>query len=259
MPAQRIAIAAHKGGTGKTCTTLACAAALARRGKRCLIIDLDPQGHSTLGLGIEVGDQDRTLQDLFDRNRTPLTDLIRETHLPGLHIVPTDIRLEWATRYLYGEMKRHNLLRAALAPLLPSYDYILMDCPPSLGVLTELAVYTADFVLIPLQKEARARDALLDLLKFIQLVREEHPDDNGKPFERWRILLTRVDSRDAVANRLIDEDLKEWHDRILSTTIPKNTALTQAQIARTDIFTFDAHSPGAIAYDTLTDELLHHV
>ena len=143
MSATTISIATHKGGTGKTVTAMALGAALARAGKTCLLVDLDPQGHSTLGLGVEVGDNEPTLRDLFGEPPLPITRLIKETHIKGLHIVPSNIRLARVAQALYMRPKREELLRRGVAPMRGRYDFIVVDCPPSLGVLTETGIAAA--------------------------------------------------------------------------------------------------------------------
>ena len=251
MSATTISIATHKGGTGKTVTAMALGAALARAGKTCLLVDLDPQGHSTLGLGVELGDNDPTLRDLFSEPPLPINRLIKETHISGLHIVPSNIRLARVAQALYMRPKREELLRRGLAPIKARYDFIVVDCPPSLGVHTETVIAAADLVIIPCQMEARAADGLVDLLEVIGLIK-------GESFDAWRILLTKVDSRKSTTNQAVMAALEPWQAKILKTSIPQSEPLNQAQIERTDIFTFDGKSKGAVAYEALTQELLNN-
>ena len=145
-----IAVATHKGGTGKTITSMALSAALARAGKRTLLIDLDPQGHATLGLGVEVQENEPTLRDAFSESTTPLSAIRKTTHLPSLDVVPSDIPLERVTHHMYTRPKREDLLKKALELTLADYDFVVLDCPPSLGPLTETAVAAANLVVIPL-------------------------------------------------------------------------------------------------------------
>jgi len=160
-----IAIATHKGGTGKTVTAMALSAALARAGQTCLLVDLDPQGHSTLGLGVELAEGEPTLHACFSEPALPLSRVIRTTHLPGLHLAPANLRLARVAQALYMRPKREEVLRRACEPMAAQYAYIVLDCPPALGVLTEAALTAADLIVIPCQLEARAADGLVDLLE----------------------------------------------------------------------------------------------
>lgn len=249
MPATTISIATHKGGTGKTVTSMALGAALALAGKRCLIVDLDPQGHSTLGLGVELAENEPTLRDLFTDQPLPVATLIRKTEVAGLDILPSNLRLARTAQALYARRRREELLRPALQPLKDSYDFIVIDCPPSLGVLSEMGVAAADVIIVPCQMEARAADGLIDLLEVIH-------DLKGEAFTSWRILLTKVDHRKTVTNDAVMVSLEPWRERIFETQIPQSEPLNQAQMKRTDIFTFSPKSPGAIAYEALAQEIL---
>ena len=244
-----IAIATHKGGTGKTVTTMALGAALALTKNRTLLVDLDPQGHSTIGIGVELADSDLTIQDMFGDSPKPLSQIIRETHLPYLYIVPSSIRLARLTQSLYARPRREEILKRALSPVLSQYDFILIDCPPSLGVLTEAAIAAADTILIPCQMEARAADGLVDLLEVISIIK-------GEDFENWHIVLTRVDPRKSITNQAVRGALARWEHKIFKTFIPQSEPLNQSQIARTDIFSFEPKSAGAIAYKALARELV---
>jgi len=245
-----ISVATHKGGTGKTVTAMALASAFARVGKRILLVDLDPQGHSTLGLGIELSDNEPTLRDLLTETTTPIAKVIRTTHLEGLHLVPSNIRLERAAQVLYARPRREEVLRRALQPIARQYDYAIIDCPPSLSVLTESALAAADLILVPCQMEARAPDGLVDLLEVIGLIK-------GEKCSNWRILFTKVDSRRTVTNEAIRGALAAWQDKMLKTEVPQSEPLNQAQIQRTDIFTFDPKCKGATAYEALAQELMN--
>jgi chromosome partitioning protein len=145
--------------------------------------------------------------------------------------------------------KREELLKRGLAQVQDEYDFILIDLPPSLGVLTEGGVAAADLVIIPCQMEARATDGLVDLLDVIGIIK-------GEEFQNWRILLTRVDSRKSTTNQAVMAALEPWADKIFQTSIPQSEPLNQAQIERTDIFSFDPRSKGALAYEALTQEIL---
>jgi chromosome partitioning protein len=252
MPATTISIATHKGGTGKTVSAMAIGSALARGGKRTLLVDLDPQGHSTIGLGLELNDGAPTVRDVFADSAASVGRIIRQTHLDALDVLPSDIRLERASHLIYTRPKREEVLRRALQPVMGEYEYVVVDCPPSLGPLTESAIAAADIVIVPCQMEARAADGLIDLLEVVHIIK-------GDDFERWRILLTRVDNRRTVTNEVVLESLSQWKDKIFKTTIPQSEPLNQAQIQRTDIYTFDPKSKGAAAYQSLIETELRSV
>src|SRR5438132_1330406 len=154
-PMITIAIATHKGGTGKTVTAMALAAAFARAGSSTLLVDLDPQGHSTLGLGVDVGDDQPTLRELLIENRArPLVEIVTATKTPNLSMVPASIVAERNAQLLYMRPKREEVLRRALLKLYPSPAVVVIDCPPSLGPLTENGIAAADWIVVPCQMEA---------------------------------------------------------------------------------------------------------
>ena len=243
-----IAVATHKGGTGKTVTSMALSAALARAGKTTLLVDLDPQGHATLGLGVEVQEGEPTLRDAFSDPATPLIAIRKKTHIDALEVIPSDIRLERVTYHMYTRSKREELLNKALEPILSEYDFVVLDCPPSLGPLTETAIAAANLVVIPCQMEARAADGLVDVLELITLIK-------GHDFNIWRILITKFDARKSVTNEAVLAGLAPWENIMFATRIPQSEPLNQAQIQRTDIFTFDPKSSGAVAYESLAQEI----
>jgi chromosome partitioning protein len=243
-----IAVCTHKGGTGKTVTSISIAAGFADSGRRCLLVDLDPQGHSTLGIGVDPVDP--TLNDFFARYPgVPLRDVIQ--HAPArdhLDVAPSDLRLAWTAEGLAGRPKKEDLLRRALREVADDYDVIVIDTPPSLGVLTQNAVAAADFILIPAPAEARSANAIADILELVHLLK-------GENFTAYRVLLTRLDGRKSKTNAAVLTALLPWSCVILHTTIAQNEALNQAQMTGRDIFQFDPWSVGATAYRELITEL----
>ncbi|MAG69367.1 MAG: hypothetical protein CL471_03575 [Acidobacteria bacterium] len=201
MSATIVAIATHKGGVGKTVITMALSAAFARAGQPALVVDMDPQGHASIGLGVEVLDDELTLRDFFLDGSTPIDKLIRETHVKGLHVLPSNIRLAPVVQSLYMRPRREEMLRRGLASVRQHYSYVFIDCPPALGVLTETSLSAADLVIVPCQMEARAVDGLVDLLEMVSLIR-------GPSFDAWRILLNRVDTRKTVTNDAVMAELE---------------------------------------------------
>jgi chromosome partitioning protein len=247
-----IAIATHKGGTGKTVTAIALGAGLARAGKRVLLVDLDPQGHCSLGLGIELNDSELTLRDFFSEpSAFPLKKIIKETHLTNLFIAPATIRLAPVSQSLYMRTKREEILKKGLAPVQGDYDFILIDCPPTLGVLTESGIEASDLIIVPCRMDARAADGLVDLLDVIFTLK-------GEGFDRYRILITQYDSRKSVTNEAVMTQLAPWKDKFFKTLIPQSEQLNQAQMERTDVFTFDPKGRGALAYQELAKEIITH-
>ena len=243
-----IAVCTHKGGTGKTVTALTLAAGFAEAGRRVLLVDLDPQAHSTLGIGVDAAEP--TLKDFFERHPSvSLASIVRRA--PGherLDVAPSDLRLAWTAEALAGRPKREDLLRRGLKEVADKYDVVLIDTPPSLGVLTQNAVAAADFILIPAPAEARAANAIADLLELVHLLK-------GDAFNAYRILLTRLDSRKSRTNAAVLAALSPWESQILRTVIPQSEPLNQAQMARQDIFRFDPGCTGAASYRELITEI----
>ena len=249
-PSITIAVALHKGGVGKTVTALALSAGLARAGKRTLLVDLDPQGHSTIGNDIDLGPEDLTLRDHLTEPGKPLRDIVRPSPLhPKLWVLPASLRLAPAAQTLYTRIRREELLKRGLEPLQGDFEYIVIDCPPSLGPLVELGVAAADFIVLPSLMEARAAEALQDLLELVRLIK-------GPDFSAWRILRTRVDRRKTTTNMAVMSALEPWVGQMFETEIPQSEPLNQAQMARKDIYAFDPRSPGAIAYEAFVKEVM---
>ena len=250
MSAKIIAISQHKGGVGKTVTSLGISSCLARKGHKTLLVDLDPQNHSTLGIGIRLPNDAPTIRDLFTDRAIPVEQIIQSTHLDRLDLLPSSIRLEKTAQSLSTERMRHEILKQRLAPIYDQYEFVILDCPPSLGALTENAISAADLIVIPTQLEARAADSLVDLLEVISIFKGDK--------QNWGILLTRVDRRKKTTNPAIQAALSPWENRIFKTTIPQSEPLNQAQIAGTDIFNYSPASRGALAYEAFTQEILNH-
>lgn len=243
-----IAVCTHKGGTGKTVTAISLAAGFAESGRRCLLVDLDPQGHSTLGVGVNAVDP--TLNEYFSRYPAYLfNDVIQ--HAPSrdhLDVAPSDLRLAWTAEGLAGRPKKEELLRQGLQEVNDAYDIVVIDTPPSLGVLTQNAITAADIILIPAPAEARSANAIADILELIHILK-------GGLFRDYRVLLTKVDGRKSKTNAAVLEALMPWHGVILRTSIPQSETLNQAQMAGHDIFQFDPLGAGAAAYRDLIAEL----
>lgn len=247
-PARTIAIAAHKGGVGKTTTSLCLASALAHAGASTLLIDLDPQGHSTTGLGIDLPDDALTIRDVLVDPPADIERTVVGCAVPGLSVVPSTIRLARVEQWLYMRPRREEILKRAIKSVRRMFEWVIIDCPPSLGALTEMAVATSDLVVVPCRMEARASDGLEDLLELLALVR-------GEGWTSWKILRTQIDPRRSVTNQAVMTTLEPWTSRLLSTTIPQSEPLNQAQLARIDVYTFDPSCSGATAYTKLSKEI----
>jgi chromosome partitioning protein len=245
-----VCFATHKGGTGKTTSSINLAAGLARAGKSTLLIDLDPQGHSTLGMGVELDDDDINVADALSKRALPLADVIQTTATPGLDIAPSTLRLASVAESLSTMLKREERLARVLART-TRYEWIVIDCPPMLGVLTANAVAASNLVLVPCPTGARALDGLEDLLDLVYVLK-------GERYPHWRVLLTMVDPRKTVTQEIFQEQLRPFERMVLTTKILTNEALNQSQMARRDVYTFDPRSRGAANYEALTKELLRH-
>ncbi len=245
--ANKIAICTHKGGTGKTVTTLALAAGLARSGAHTLLIDLDPQGHCNPGLGVNM--EEPSIAYYFEKYpEVSLQDISQKTSVDNLEILPSSLDLAWQAESLGGKPRKEEFLRRGLNKMEAMYQWVIIDTPPSLGALTQNAVSAADLIIIPTVPEARAANAVTDMVNLIKVLR-------GDEFNNYRLLLTRVDSRKTAANAEARELIKPWKDRVFQTEIPQSEPLNRSQMRGKDIFDYDNASTGAQAYMRLIDEL----
>jgi chromosome partitioning protein len=248
-----IAVINQKGGTGKTTTTLNLGAALAYQGYRTLIVDLDPQGHTSIGIGIEPDTSAKSMSDILTVPKMRITEVVIPSYILGLDIAPAHIHLARAAEQVYSRVFREAILANALKDI--DYDFVLIDCPPSLGVLTTNALYACDFIAIPCQISRYSLDGLADLLTTVETVKSLTIEDLFQE-DLFRILLTMYDKRNSVTNEYILEQLKPYRDKTFATIIMKNEALNQAQIAQKAIFDYEPKSSGALDYLQLCLEFL---
>jgi chromosome partitioning protein len=247
---QTIACANQKGGVGKTTTVVNLAAYLALAGDRVLVVDLDPQGNATSGFGIERASLDTTLYDVILAD-TPLGNALQPTGIAGCSIVPASVSLAGADVELAGVDQRERRLAEVLQGASDGYDYVLIDCPPSLGLLTVNALTAADSVLIPTQCEYYALEGLTQLIATLNLVR-----DNLNPSLAIKgVVLTMFDTRTNLSADVAAEVRGHLGDAVFDTVIPRSVRLSEAPSFGLPIALYRADSRGAVAYAQLTDEL----
>jgi chromosome partitioning protein len=249
-----ISITNQKGGVGKTTTTINLGAALAELGKRVLIIDLDPQGNASTGLGIEVEDRTLTTYDLL-LGEVSLNDVIYPTNQAGLFIVPSTVDLSSADMELVSNEKRSFLLHDALRqPAMTEFqfDYILIDCPPSLNLMTVNAMVASDSVLIPLQSEFFALEGLSQLMLTIREVRSSA----NTSLRIEGIVLTMYDARNNLSQQVEQDARDNLGELVFKTIIPRNVRVSEAPSFAMPVITYDSASKGAGAYRALAKELL---
>ena len=249
-----IAVANQKGGVGKTTTTINLGAALAEKGRKVLVIDLDPQGNSSTGLGIDPEQRDYTTYDLLIED-VPLGQLILSTETPGVFLIPATVDLSSADIELVANEKRSFLLHDALRQVGMDrfdFDFILVDCPPSLNLLTVNAMVAAHSVLVPLQSEFFALEGLSQLMLTIREVRQTANPD----LRIEGVVLTMYDARNNLS-RQVEEDAREnLGDLVFATVIPRNVRVSEAPSFSQPVLAYDTLSKGAAAYRSLADEIL---
>ena len=246
-----IAIINQKGGVGKSTTAINLSAALGEMGKQVLLIDLDPQGNSSSGLGVEKSRVSRCIYDAL-LNDIPLTDIIIPDVSKGLDVVPATINLAGAEVELVSEMARENRLKDAIGPMRGRYDYIFIDCPPSLGLLTINALVAADKLLIPIQCEFYALEGVTKLLDSMKRVKSRL----NPSLDIYGVLLTMSDNRTTLSRQVSDEVRRFFGKIVFETSIPRTVKLSEAPSFGQPITQYDPTGKGAQSYIDLAKEVI---
>lgn len=247
-----IAIANQKGGVGKTTTSINLSAAMAASGKKILVIDTDPQGNTTSGFGIEKNDLENTIYELM-LSECSIKECILNDVIDGVSIIPSNVNLAAAEIELIGIDKKEFILKREVEWIKDSYDYIIIDCPPSLNLLTLNAMTTADSVLVPIQCEYYALEGLSQLIHTINLVKERlNPD-----LEMEGVVFTMFDSRTNLSAQVVENVKSHLNQKVYRTVIPRNIRLAEAPSYGQPINIYDPKSAGAESYLALAEEVIN--
>ncbi len=251
-PARVIAVCNQKGGVGKTTSTINLGASLAAYGRRVLLVDFDPQGALAVGLGVNPGQLERTVYDVLVDRHTDITDVLLPTAVPGMDLLPANIDLSGAELHLSNEVAREQTLQRALAPVLDHYDVVLIDCQPSLGLLTVNALTAADSVIIPLECEYFALRGVALLTEIIDKVR----DRLNPRLEIEGILATMFDARTVHGRQVLERVVEAFGDKVFHTVINRTVRFPETTVVGQPITVYAPTSAGADAYRDLARELL---
>lgn len=248
-----ISVSNQKGGVGKTTTTVNVAAFLAEKGKRVLIIDIDPQGNAGFGIGINAEEMETTLYEVLI-DEIPIEEAIFKTEIEGLSIIPSNIHLSGAQVDLLDTEGKEFILKKKLATIKNHYDYIFIDCPPSLGILTLNSLVAADSVLIPLQCEYYALEGINQLLRIIVMVQE----NLNKALKIEGVVLTMYDPRTNLSQQVVSDVREYFQSKVFNSIIPRNVKLSEAPSFGKPIGLYDKTCPGSVSYEKLAEEVINN-
>jgi len=246
-----ISIVNQKGGVGKTTTSVNLSAFLAIRGKKVLVVDLDPQGNATSGFGFDKSELESSIYDVLV-NDTPLEQVVQSTQRKNLDLCPTNINLAGAEVELVSAMSRETILKRAIETVKEKYDFVLIDCPPSLGLLTINALAASSGVIVPIQGEYYALEGLTQLVDTINLVKKHLNPDIGI----YGVVITMFDGRTQLTRQVVEEVRKYFGEKVFNTVIPRNIRLAEAPSHGKTIAEYDAKSRGGVAYQELANEVI---
>ncbi len=246
-----IAIANQKGGVGKTTTAVNLSACLGKSGKKVLLIDIDPQGNTTSGLGVDPKSVEQSVYDCII-NDVPMSEVIIKTEFDNLWICPANIDLAGAELELVMKENREFVLKNSIAPIKDEFDFIFIDCPPSLGLITLNSFTATDTVLVPIQCEYYALEGLSQLTNTIKMIKQRL--NPGLSLEG--VLLTMFDARTNLSIQVVDEVKKFFREKVFSTIIPRNVRLSEAPSFGQPVIEYDRNSKGAECYTYLAEELI---
>ena len=246
-----LAVVNQKGGTAKTTTSVNLAAYIALSGRRVLLLDIDPQGSASSGTGIVKASVSKCMYDILI-NDVSIDEVKQKTSVNGLEIVPATVKLSGSEIELVNMMSREHRLKATIDKVKNVYDYFIIDCPPSLGLLTLNALAASDSIIVPIQCECYALEGLSQLTRTIQLV-QKHLNPR---LSLGGIVLTMYDSRTNLSQQVADEVKKHFKDKVFDTVIPRNVRLSEAPSYGMPISQYDGRSKGADAYRSLAEEVM---
>lgn len=251
--AQVIAIINQKGGVGKSTTAINLAAALGDLGKHVLVVDFDPQGNATSGFGV---DKDQLESDVYEAlmNSVPLSDVVVQSPVEHVDVAPATIQLAGAEIELVSVMARESVLRYVLDPIREQYDYVFVDCPPSLGLLTVNSLVAADSLLIPIQCEFYALEGLSKLLESMRMVKGRL----NPSLEVFGVVMTMFDARTTLSKQVVEEVRDYFGDKVFQSVIPRNVKLSEAPSHGLPVNLYAPSSKGAVAYASLAEEVVAH-